>query len=359
MTSPDRDHHPNRRARRRLLCGALASRRVVLAIGLAVVPALVPVTPELARGARTPGVADRATPDPLPWGIYEILWSPRRFPAELDRTIRTLGASPDYVLFFRDLARPYPTRVCDAIVARGAVPVISIEVEHWGGPSEGRLDAIVAGEYDAHFLRYARDAREGGHGAFLRFGFEMNGDWFPWGGQPATFIAAWRHLHEVFGREGHSGVRWVWAPNAISGPDAPDNGIEKYWPGDDVVDVIGLDGYNFGDGYSRWHTWQSCEEVFRPALDKIVESGVPHPVLITEFGCTDEGPPERRAAWIRDAYAFFRGRPEVRGVIWFNFDKRREREPNWRIDADAASLDAWRSTFGRPPDRLPAQESSR
>ncbi len=152
-------------------------------------------------------------------------------------------------------------------------------------------------------------------------------------------------MHGIFQTTGATNVQWVWAPNAISGPDHPDNGIEKYRPGGRYVDVIGLDGYNFGDNYSQWHRWVSCQEIFAPALDKIRGSGVPQPVLITEFGCTDDGGARQRATWIESAHEFFVGRPEVVGAIWFNHDKRQEGEANWRIDANAESLAAWRRTF--------------
>jgi hypothetical protein len=233
------------------------------------------------------------------------------------------------------------------VTARGAIPVISLELIEWHGPPVSRLEAIARGDYDEPFRTFAASAREAGDLTLLRFGFEMNGDWFAWGGQPEAFIRAWRHVHDLFASERCTNVKWVWAPNAISGPNTPENGIEKYWPGDAFVDVIGLDGYNFGDNHSRWHQWTSCESVFRPALDKIRESAVPHPVLITEFACASEGPIDRRAEWIRSAHAFFESRPEIIGVIWFNYDKRREGEPDWRIDADERSLAAWRETFMR------------
>lgn len=285
-------------------------------------------------------------PGALPYGLYQILWRRSGYGAMVDQEAAAIGTPPRFVLFFRDLGSRYPVSTCAEVLARGALPVISIEVEHWRGPREGRLQAIARGEYDERMARYARDARESGQVCLYRFGFEMNGDWFSWGGEPELFATAWRRLHDIFTREGATNVLWVWAPNAVSGPDHPENGLEKYWPGDAYVDVIGLDGYNFGDGHSQWHDWESAEEVFADALTKIRSSGVPHPVLITEFGCTDEGEPRDRARWIREAHTTFAREPNVVGAIWFNYDKRREGEPNWRIDADDASLQAFREVFG-------------
>jgi hypothetical protein len=353
---------PMVRSSRNAPSGSRDALACVLGIGLALASPASAITPPLS-GPGTDPPARRVAPDPtsearavpaipregpLAWGIYQILWSGRAFTENLDREIERLGR-PDYVTFFRDLVRPYPREICAAILERGAIPIISMELHRWGEPEGNELRRIADGAYDDYFARYARDARESEQDVWFRFAFEMNGDWFTWGHQPETFKIAWRRIHEIFRREGARNVVWVWSPNAISGPDTPSNGIEAYWPGDALVDVIGLDGYNFGDGHSEWHRWCSFEEIFEPALEKIRESGVSHPVFITEFGCTDDAAPARRAEWIRDAFAYLSRRPEVVGALWFNHDKRREGEHDWRIAADALSLRAWRETFAAGP----------
>ena len=88
----------------------------------------------------------------------------------------------------------------------------------------------------------------------LRFAHEMNADWYPWDGVrasapgthdgPARYVAAWRHVHAVFAAAGATNVRWVWSPNHRSIPAAAWNDAARYYPGDDVVDWIGVDGYD-------------------------------------------------------------------------------------------------------------------
>lgn len=60
---------------------------------------------------------------------------------------------------------------------------------------------------------------------------------------PADFIALWRHLHAYFTvTKGLDNLLWVYAPNGVP----YDNGTKPpmdYYPGDDVVDVVGLDWY--------------------------------------------------------------------------------------------------------------------
>ena len=81
----------------------------------------------------------------------------------------------------------------------------------------------------------------------IRFGHEMNGDWYGWSGQPAAYVAAWRHVVSVFRGEGAANVKWVWSPNVDNG-DYP---FARYFPGDSWVDYVALDGYNWGRSRRR------------------------------------------------------------------------------------------------------------
>ena len=58
-----------------------------------------------------------------------------------------------------------------------------------------------------------------GAAVFLRWDAEMNGRWSFWGttstnaNTPAEFVAAWRHVHNIFTSNGATNVTWVWCPN--------------------------------------------------------------------------------------------------------------------------------------------------
>lgn len=285
--------------------------------------------------------------EPLEWGFYQILWS-RAFASQLARETARFASKPDYVMFFRDLGRPFPRGPIDAIESQGATAVVSWELWLWhGGRQTSYLPAIVSGAFDDFFRKWATDAERHGRRVLVRFGFEFNGDWFSWAGQPEAFVAAWRRIHDIFRDVGARSVEWVWAPNHISCPDTPENDMHRYYPGDDYVDWIGVDGYNFGAHHDRWHTWQRFEEVFSAALSEFATRYPNKPVMITEFGCApDEA--ARRVQWIRDAYGVLDRNPQVKAAVWFNYDKRRENEPNWRIDATPGALRAFNETFAAP-----------
>lgn len=290
----------------------------------------------------------------LKWGVYQIHWSPRRYEQMLRASLAPLASTPDYVMFYRDLGRPYPRGPIDVIRKLGATPMISLELWRWHDPRHPALPDIIAGKYDAFLRQWAQDATADGGPVLLRFGFEFNGDWFGWSHEPELYVAAWRRAHAIFDEVGATNVQWVWSPNVVSVPDTRANAIERYYPGDNYVDWLSLDGYNFGDEHDRWHRWTSFAEVFRRPLRAFERLHPNKPILISEFGSAP-GAPGQRGEWVRAAHAFLMGCPQVKGVIWFNYDKRREGEPNWKIDADEATLRAFNETFAAPQREAASQ----
>jgi len=99
----------------------------------------------------------------------------------------------------------------------------------------------LSGVDDAYYRAFATAAKAFGHRVFLRK-WEFNiTDVHSCATQadPTGFIAAYRHEHDIFVAAGATNVRWVWAPAAPRVPAA----VEKFYPGDDVVDEIMFDHY--------------------------------------------------------------------------------------------------------------------
>ena len=95
----------------------------------------------------------------------------------------------------------------DAMRRRGIIPLVDWSA--WDS-SAARTDQprfalqkIIDGEHDAYIKRWAAAARDWGQPFFLRFNWEMNGDWFPWservnGNRSGQYVEAWRHVHDIF-----------------------------------------------------------------------------------------------------------------------------------------------------------------
>ncbi len=97
------------------------------------------------------------------------------------------------------------------------------------------------GVHDDAYVRVAQRLVEAGHGdAVLRLGHEFNGLWAPWSSRTNedAYIAAWRHVHDVMAAVSDD---FVFDWTALR-PAWFEWGVQAY-PGDDYVDVIGLDVY--------------------------------------------------------------------------------------------------------------------
>ena len=183
----------------------------------------------------------------------------------------------------------------------------------------------------------------------------MNGTWYPWGkhqNDPGDFIAAWRHVHQIFDEHGATNVTWVWNVSEKNHPES----LGLWYPGDDVVDWVAVDGYNW-DAPQYWqqngNTWRLLDQVVRPSLDDINTFAAPDkPRMIAETASNDRGDdPGKKAAWICDAFgrALPEALPEVKAAMWFD-------EPTneggwivpWPIDSSEQSRAAFQAAVAPP-----------
>jgi mannan endo-1,4-beta-mannosidase len=274
------------------------------------------------------------------FGIYQ--WNKdSTYQSGLESEINALGTSPTYAMYFVDRDMGFPKDIVAFNSRRGIKSVLSQELVRYSNHDDiHTLDSILAGRWDGYFRRFAKDARASRDVIYYRFGYEMNGAWQAWGEQPDKFTKAWRRAWKIFKEEKADNVRWVFSANVIWGEKTVKDDLLAYYPGAKYVDVVGLDGYNFGDNHSRYHRWKSYADVFRISLDALKRNYPDKPLWITEIGCA-EGP--GKAEWIQDFFAHFNADPAIRVFVWFNEDKQYAGEPNWRFDSDKDSAERFRN----------------
>jgi mannan endo-1,4-beta-mannosidase len=181
-----------------------------------------------------------------------------------------------------------------------------------------QLSDVIAGSYDDYIRGFAESARAWGHPFFLRFNWEMNGDWFPWsesanGNAPGEYVAAWRHVHDIFTSVGATNATWAWCPYVD--PQGTMQDLASLYPGDEYVDWTCLDGYNWGPAKGGW---KSFDQLYSSTYHQITDTIAPSkPMLIGEIGSTEAG--GSKAAWIADALARIpEDYPAIRGLLWFD-----------------------------------------
>jgi beta-mannanase len=195
--------------------------------------------------------------------------------------------------------------------------------------------------HDTLIRTRAQAARDTSQKFFLRWGHEMNGNWYPWDGfhnganaaAPTKYIAAYRHIHDLFTQTGASNVLWVFSPNADSVPGDAWNQWSNYYPGDSYVDWLGFDGYNWGTVQtgSIWRTFEAIGSSIYPSL-----AAKGKPLMIPETASAEQG--GNKAAWISALLSTFQQSfPAIKALVWFHMNK----ETDWRIDSSAAAKDSF------------------
>jgi hypothetical protein len=182
---------------------------------------------------------------------------------------------------------------------------------------------VAAGRLDDYIRQYARDTKVYGQPLFIspickEFNLRDHRNCSPKANPALTeadFISAWRRVVDIFRQEGVANVAWVWVPNSIAPPSwGPDNAA-AYYPGDDYVDWMGVDHYDYGP----------------PSLmDAVYDFAVAHhkPVFVAEWGVrSGQGSttvpnltPAQDQQWINAMFDYFETHPQIKAICYFNYN---------------------------------------
>jgi hypothetical protein len=228
-------------------------------------------------------------------------------------------------------------------------------------------------------------------GIMIRFGHEMNGNWYPWGQQPILYKQEFRLLAQnVHSRTARTAL--LWAPNYGVGypygaprprPGSPefisldtngdgvltekDDMYEPYYPGDDVVDWVGMTLYHWGVDYPWFENELPLPNSFADSLTGTHQGVTPNfyarycaegvhqkPMAIPEtaafYNTQQPGADEFaiKAAWWQQVFNIAGDTPKapdvavhfprLKCVNWFDHYKRESEAQNdwidWRVSSD-------------------------
>lgn len=187
--------------------------------------------------------------------------------------------------------------------------------------------SVANGSYDAQIATWAKlyknYADQGGK-AFLAPMQEMNVDTSAYfSTNPEYFKSAYHRIRDIFAEQGvpADSIYWVFAPNGWSRSYHPP--FEDYYPGDEIVDVVGFSSYNFGYHPSNpFKKWETPEQIYGAYLDRMRNMAPGKPIIIAQTGTTayfsNGKNTEVKNQWLHDAYLYLSTEPSVIGVIYYN-----------------------------------------
>ncbi|MCC7519804.1 MAG: beta-mannanase [Verrucomicrobiae bacterium] len=274
---------------------------------------------------------------------FSSFWGQKSFPNVQVRTVRDYGAVP--LIFWSPWGPPYRQN--------------ELQPEY-------SLDRILEGRFDGYLREWAREARMAEIPLLVSFGLEANGDWFPWGGSnqgggatrgfgdpkkpdgPERYIAAYRHVVRIVREAGARNIQWVYHAQNYSWPVAPWNTITAYYPGDDVVDWLGLSVYGKQSDKEGWLTFDT---VMRYPYSELARLDKTKPIMLAEWGVGEFPRDGSKADFFDEAFAAMaKDYPRLRAAVYWHerWENADETWSNLRVNSSPKALAAFRRGMRLP-----------
>ncbi|NIK78628.1 hypothetical protein FHS15_003774 [Paenibacillus castaneae] len=252
-----------------------------------------------------------------------------------ERTGRTHASFFKYVGY----GQPFPSKWVEQVKSVGAFPHIAWE------PNEG-LEQVKDDEY---IRTFAEQAKQANIPIFLRFASEMNGTWTNYSGYSKQYKQTWRMVHDIFAVQAPN-VAMVWTVLAM-----PVDTIERFYPGDEFVDWVGVNVYNV-----KYHNGSKRQKAdYEDPLDLLNyvynRFGAAKPIQLSEFGATHfnttDGIKDNAFAstQISRLYSHLeKDYPRIKAVFYFDVNNitaanKARRVNDYSITSEPELLDAYRS----------------
>jgi hypothetical protein len=242
-----------------------------------------------------------------------------------------IGRRLDLVNTYRKWDEPLVNDSDVMFAQRGSTVMLS-----W---ASGDTRSITMGRHDELIRDQARKVKAYGRPLLVRFRWEMDRPGLAaamW--SPDDYIAAWRHVRNVFRAEHVTNVSWVWCPTVegFQGGYAT-----PFYPGDNDVDWVCVDVY-------AGSKFTPIGELLRPFLRWAADHPT-KPIMIGEFGVARVWRSDQRVAWLRDAGEVFQANPQIRAVLYFESDPEgNPAEQQFTLAGDPPALSAFADLARRP-----------
>lgn len=257
------------------------------------------------------------------WGIYSVRGA--TLTSSVTDIEHEVGRHFDIVLRYHDFSTGSgPGRFPDSserTLGRSRILFFAWESKLYRQKTSYKWRDITAGKYDDSVIKPAAErVRAYGRKVFMSFDPEMDRqeNRNERKGTAAEYVAAARHVHDVFQKVGAKNVIWVWTITGYLGKDSPQRDLASY-PGDAYVDWVGWDPYNFYK--CTGVSWKSFDTKMYETYQFLERNGFGNkPFILPEFGTQyDPADPARSRVWYREIPDVLKHKyPNVAGLVRFD-----------------------------------------
>lgn len=267
----------------------------------------------------------------------------------LETLVRETKIQPQIVQFYLQWQKEPSLSLLSslqAIASQNSSPCITWEPMLMIDNSEKTIafDQILNGDFDEYLNFIANEIKQFQKPVIVRFAQEMNLQRYHWGTtleqfgpeSPAIYVKLFRYVVEFFRKEGANNVLWAFCPNSESVPNEFWNTAKNFYPGDDYVDLLGMDGYNWAITFEiaknrdlNWtKPWMSFEEIFKNLYVELRKMAPSKPIFVFETASVNRKE-LKKTTWLKEAINTAK-KWGLKGILWFQAKK----EEDWRLQQD-------------------------
>jgi hypothetical protein len=231
----------------------------------------------------------------------------------------SIGRPLDIVYTYHDMSDGNDGQLLNAdeeALGKSRTLMISWSTDLWNAHSRySWRDDIASGKLDAHIDQQAKQIKAFGRPVMLAFDPEMDIRFSRDTRNAPDYIAAYRHVHDRFAQDGVTNVIWMFIVTGDLAPGPP--AFASYYPGDEYVDWIGFDLYNFYKCWVPTGTWKTFEEAVKPTYDWLETNGFGgKPMMLSEYSSMqDPQNATAQADWFRTVPQVVKTMPNIKAIV--------------------------------------------
>lgn len=255
-----------------------------------------------------------------------------------------VGCRPTTISWYQPMLEPLNVKRVVGFSDSRITPIVYIQPEERGFD----FRRMNNGVYDKNIIAFARQINRP---IVLNFSPEI-AEWqsykFTNTNTPKDYVYAFQRYVKLVKQYAPIKPKFMWTANVRFNGDNIQ--YASYYPGNDVVDIPALTGFDW-NGLNEWNGVQTFSEVFGKSYEELTKLTTKKLWISETSTLESKTDPYYKHDWIKDAYAQVCSTyTQISNITWFSIFETRaswKKEADWRVDSTKISLGAFREIFNR------------